>query len=63
MHFSECDDTSLQDRRLTLLLRAAWATSCLLALPQLFVFSMQPVDDDGTLDCWAHFDGEVRQIN
>ena len=30
-----------QDRRLTLLLRSAWAASFLLAVPQLFIFSMK----------------------
>ena len=48
-----------QDRRLTLLLRSAWAASFLLAVPQLFIFSMKEVDDGGTLDCWATFGGQV----
>ena len=49
----------LQDRRLALLLRSAWAMSFLLAVPQLFIFSMKEVDDGGTLDCWATFGGQV----
>jgi hypothetical protein len=36
-------------------------TSALLALPQLFIFSLREVGDQhGTVDCWAKFGGQGR---
>ncbi|XP_057242360.1 vasopressin V1b receptor [Malurus melanocephalus] len=35
---------------------AAWLLSCLLSLPQIFIFSLREVrPGSGVLDCWAHF--------
>ncbi|NXL83521.1 V1BR protein, partial [Alectura lathami] len=35
---------------------AAWLLSCLLSLPQVFIFSLQEVrQGSGVLDCWADF--------
>uniref|UniRef100_U3JCT9 Arginine vasopressin receptor 1B n=1 Tax=Ficedula albicollis TaxID=59894 RepID=U3JCT9_FICAL len=35
---------------------ASWLLSCLLSLPQLFIFSLREVrPGSGVLDCWAHF--------
>ncbi|NWW71416.1 V1BR protein, partial [Climacteris rufus] len=38
------------------MLGAAWLLSCLLSLPQLFIFSLREVrPGSGVLDCWADF--------
>ncbi|NWR92925.1 V1BR protein, partial [Furnarius figulus] len=35
---------------------ATWLLSCLLSLPQVFIFSLREVrQGSGVLDCWAHF--------
>ncbi|NXM86599.1 V1BR protein, partial [Oenanthe oenanthe] len=38
------------------MIAASWLLSCLLSLPQLFIFSLREVrPGSGVLDCWAHF--------
>ncbi|NWY76974.1 V1BR protein, partial [Erithacus rubecula] len=38
------------------LIGASWLLSCLLSLPQLFIFSLREVrPGSGVRDCWAHF--------
>ncbi|KAJ7331725.1 hypothetical protein JRQ81_013905 [Phrynocephalus forsythii] len=39
-----------------LMIGATWLLSCLLSLPQLFIFSVREVrEGSGVLDCWAEF--------
>ncbi|NXC41358.1 V1BR protein, partial [Penelope pileata] len=43
-------------RRPHAMIAAAWLLSCLLSLPQLFIFSLREVRrGSGVLDCWADF--------
>lgn len=39
-----------------LMIGATWVLSCLLSLPQIFIFSVREIDQgSGVLDCWADF--------
>uniref|UniRef100_A0A8C8SB88 Arginine vasopressin receptor 1B n=1 Tax=Pelusios castaneus TaxID=367368 RepID=A0A8C8SB88_9SAUR len=43
-------------RQAYLMIGATWLVSCLLSLPQVFIFSLQEVSPgSGVLDCWADF--------
>ncbi|NXU53877.1 V1BR protein, partial [Turnix velox] len=43
-------------RQAYLMIGATWLLSCLLSLPQVFIFSLQEVrQGSGVLDCWADF--------
>ncbi|KAJ7404071.1 Vasopressin V1b receptor [Willisornis vidua] len=43
-------------RQAYLMIGATWLLSCLLSLPQVFIFSLREVrQGSGVLDCWAHF--------
>ncbi|NXG24793.1 V1BR protein, partial [Grallaria varia] len=43
-------------RQATAMVGATWLLSCLLSLPQVFIFSLREVRrGSGVLDCWAHF--------
>uniref|UniRef100_A0A672V3L9 Arginine vasopressin receptor 1B n=1 Tax=Strigops habroptila TaxID=2489341 RepID=A0A672V3L9_STRHB len=43
-------------RQAYVMIGATWVLSCLLSLPQIFIFSLQEVrQGSGVLDCWADF--------
>nr|BAL63079.1 vasotocin receptor type 1b [Callorhinchus milii] len=44
-------------RQVYVMIGAAWLLSCVLSLPQVFIFSLREVDEgSGVYDCWAVFD-------
>eukprot|EP00095_Tigriopus_kingsejongensis_P000930 maker-scaffold635_size121629-snap-gene-0.8 protein:Tk00930 transcript:maker-scaffold635_size121629-snap-gene-0.8-mRNA-1 annotation:"oxytocin vasopressin receptor-like protein" len=51
---------SMEPKPLRPLIQLVWVVATLFSLPQLFIFSLKDIDEQGTYDCWADFGGEKR---